>query len=81
MAKVLIWGSLQEAAGSGAETEIEARNVRELLERLVKAHPGLKPQIERGISISVDGTIYHDSCLAPVGPESEVVLLPRLAGG
>lgn len=81
MTKVGIWGSLRSATDGQAEVEVEARNVKEMLDRLVEAYPGLAPQIERGVSVSIDGKVYRDGLLAPIKPDSEVFLLPRLAGG
>ncbi len=81
MVRVEIWGSLRAATGGAAEVQVEASNIRELLDRLVDVHPGFKSQIERGVSVSIDGKMYRDSWFTPIGPESEVVLLPRLTGG
>ena len=81
MAQVQIWGSLRAAAGGAEVVEIEAASIGEMLEQLVIAHPGLRPQIERGVSVSIDGMIFSESWLAPILPDSEVVLLPKLAGG
>jgi molybdopterin converting factor small subunit len=81
MVKVAIWGSLRAATAGRAEVEVEATNLRELLDRLVEDYPGIKPQIDRGVSISIDGLIYNDSWFTPVKPDSEVVLLPRIVGG
>ena len=81
MAVVRIWGSLQAATGGRAEVEVEASTIRQMLDALEEAHPGLGPQLRRGVSVSVDGAIYNDSWFAPIRPGSEVVLLPRLPGG
>ncbi len=81
MVRVAIWGSLRAATGGLAEVEIDAGNLREVLDRLAEAYPGIQPQIDRGVSISIDGLIYNDSWFTPVGPDSEVVLLPRIVGG
>lgn len=81
MPKVGIWGSLREATGGAAEVEVDAANVRQMLDRLIEAYPGLGPQIERGVSVSIDGKVYRDAWLQPVAPDSEVFLLPRLKGG
>ena len=81
MVKVTVWGSLQNATENQAEVEVEAKNIRELLTRLAEQYPGLKPQIDRGVSVSIDGQIYSKSLIAEIKPDSEVVLLPRLAGG
>ncbi len=81
MVRVAIWGSLRAATGGRAEVEVEANNLRELLDRLAEAYPGIRPQIDRGISVSIDGLVYNDSWFTPVRPDSEVVLLPRIVGG
>jgi len=41
----------------------------------------MAPLLERGVSVSIDGRIYTESLLEKVGPQNEVVLLPRVAGG
>ena len=79
--KVAIWGSLRAATGGRAEVQVRARNVRELLQRLGEAYPALKPQLERGVSVSIDGTVYANAWLVEIAADSEVVLLPRIQGG
>ena len=81
MPMVGIWGSLRDAVGGREAVEVEASTVREMLDALAEAYPGLKPQIERGISVSIDGKIYRNAWMAPLSPDSEVFLLPRLKGG
>jgi molybdopterin synthase sulfur carrier subunit len=81
MVKVIVWGSLKTATNNRAEVEIEASDIRELLARLAEQYPGLKPQIDRGVSVSIDGLIYSTTRVAKIQPDSEVVLLPRLTGG
>jgi len=81
MVAVRLWGSLAEFAGGQHEVEIAATNLRELLDGLATAHPALKPQLERGVSVSIDGRIYNDTWATPINQTSEVVLLSRLVGG
>ena len=81
MVKVAIWGSLRDATDGRAEVEVEAANLRQLLDRLVEAYPGVRPQIARGVSVSIDGLVYNDSWFTPIRPDSEVVLLPRIVVG
>ncbi len=81
MITVKIWGSLQAAADGQSELQVEANNIRQMLDRLAEAHPRLKPQLQRGVSVSVDGEIYRDAWFKQLKPENEIVLLPRLAGG
>ena len=81
MANVLIWSSLRSHTGGQASLQIEARTVRQLLDHLGETYPGLKPQLQRGVSVSIDGVIYRDGWLENLKPDSEVVLLPRMVGG
>ncbi len=81
MVKVVLWGSLKPHTGGKSSVEISARTIRELLASLGDAYPGLKPQLQRGIAVAVDGVVYRDDWQQPINPESEVVLLPRLQGG
>ena len=81
MVKVVVWGSLKPHTGGQAEIEIEAANVRDLLNRLGEAYPALKPQLDRGVSVAIDGVIFRDGWLQPLRPDTEVFLLPRMVGG
>jgi len=78
---ITLYGSLSRLADGERRVSVEADNIGEMLERLGEAYPQLKPQLERGVSVSVDGQIYRNSWFKEIGPESEIVLLPRLAGG
>ena len=81
MVAVRLWGSLAELADGNREVDIAATNLREMLEGLAKAYPALKPQLDRGVSVSIDGRIYNDTWSTPITETSEVVLLSRLVGG
>ncbi len=81
MVKVALWGSLRSAADGRTEVEVEARNFRELLDRLKQIHPGLAPQIERGVSLSLNGVIYREAWFTEIPPDAEVVLMPYMTGG
>jgi len=79
--RVRLWGSLAAALDGQTEVEIEAATLREMLDRLAEDYPVLRPQLDRGISVAIDGRIYNDSWFTPIRPNSEVVLLARLKGG
>ena len=81
MVQVKIWGSLSDFTEGAREVEVPAANLRQLLDGLADRYPGLKPQLDRGVSVSIDGRIYNDSWFQPIQPDSEVVLLARLKGG
>lgn len=81
MVQVAVWGSLRSATDGLAVVEIEATNFKQVLEALVQKYPGLEAQIERGVSLAIDGNIVRESWLTPVRPDSEVVLMPFMTGG
>ena len=81
MVTVTIWGSLRDATDCAAEVEVNASTFIEVLNALKANYPGLTAQIDRGVSMSIDGLIYKDSWFTPVRPDSEVVLMPLMVGG
>ncbi len=81
MVQVTLFGSLRAHAEGRAKVEIEAHNFKDLLDRLVEQYPAMKPQIDRGISVAIDGLVYKEAWFAPINPDSEVVLLPYMQGG
>jgi molybdopterin converting factor small subunit len=81
MVQVRLSGSLKAAAGGRSEFEVEAANIHQLLTRLGEQHPKLKPVLDRGVAVSIDGQIYRDDRFRPIPPGSEVFILPRMAGG
>ena len=81
MLKVKLGGSLAGQAGGRTEFEIEGRNVADVLRALGQLCPELKPVLDKGISISIDGTLHREALYQPLKPENEIFLLPRMAGG
>lgn len=81
MPRVRLWGSLAASIDGQTEVQVEAATLRELLDRLKRDYPALRPQLERGVSVAIDGVIYNDDWFTPINDESEVVLLARLKGG
>ena len=81
MVMVTVWGSLSAVTNGKTELEIEAKDIRELFTKLEERHPGVKPFLDRGIAVAVDGVIYRDNWSKTLPENSEVFLLPRLAGG
>lgn len=84
MVSVRLWGSLADLADlpdGVRDINIDASNLRELLNALARDYPAFAPQLARGISVSIDGRIYNNTWSTPISPQSEVVLLSRLVGG
>jgi molybdopterin synthase sulfur carrier subunit len=80
--RVILSGSAcRRFTGGQAEIQVEADTVRRLILELDRRFPGLGQQIEEGMAIAIDGEIFQDAYAAPLRPESEVFLIPRIAGG
>ena len=81
MARVILSGTLKDLAGGDSQVELEARDVRQLLRALGERYPELAPHLEQGYAIAIDGEIFQDAWFAPIGPDSEVHLVPAIRGG
>jgi len=81
MVRVVLTGNLRQFADGDTEVEVEGDTIRQLLRALGARYPDLKPHLEEGIAVAIDGQIYQDAWLEPVPPDSEVHLLPQIAGG
>jgi molybdopterin converting factor small subunit len=81
MARVVFTGNFRHLVGEDAEADIPASNVRDLLNRLGERYPALAPHLDEGIALAIDGEIHQDALFSPVGPDSEVYLMPKIAGG
>jgi molybdopterin converting factor small subunit len=81
LARVVLSGTLKQLAGGDSELELDARNVRQLLRALSERYPALAPHLDSGYAIAIDGQIFQDAWFAPIGPDSEVHLLPAIRGG
>jgi len=82
LASVVLSGSLQQLAGGDALVELDAQNVKQLLRMLSERYPALAPHLEQdSFAIAIDGEIFQDIWFAPIGPDSEVHLIPAIRGG
>jgi molybdopterin synthase sulfur carrier subunit len=79
---VTISGSTcRQFTGGRTEFEVKAENFLRLVRELDGMFPGLGHQVEEGMAIAIDGEIYQDAYGASFGPDSEIVLFPKIAGG
>jgi sulfur-carrier protein len=81
MARVVLVGNLAQITGGVAEFQLSATTVQQLFRQLTALHPAIAPHLESGIAVSIDGQIFQDALFEPIGPDSEVFLLPQIAGG
>ena len=81
MARVVLVGNLAQITGGVAELQLSATSVKQLFQQLTELHPALGPHLEEGVAVAIDGQIYQDALLEPIAPDSEVFILPQIAGG
>ena len=81
MARVVLTGNLCRFTGGEAEFDLQAETVRSLFRALSERFPPLKPHLEHGVAVAIDGRIFQDAWLEEIPPGSEVHLLPQIAGG
>lgn len=82
MARVqTISSRVRDFTGGLAEFDIEAGSVRAMIRELEGRWPGLGAFVETEMSVAIDGEVFQDAFLEPIGPSSEVVLIPKISGG
>ncbi len=82
MPTVVISGSTcRQFTGGRTEFDVKAGNFLRLVRELDEMFPGLGHQVEESMAIAIDGEIYQDAYGASFGPDSEIVLFPKIAGG
>ncbi len=81
MAHVTLIGNLRQLTGGVTELDVDAASVRQLFARLGEKYPALAPHLEQGLAVAIDGQIYQDALLQEIGADSEVHILPQIAGG
>jgi len=87
MATVFIPSLMRALAGGLHRVEVEGSTVRQIVEGLEKAHPGIRARlvendkIKSNISVAIDGEVTPLGMLGKVGETSEVHFLPAIGGG
>ena len=87
MPRVFIPPLLRTLTDNVEEVEVDAKNVRQVIEQLETRFPGIRSRLceddalKPGISVAVDGNVSLLGMLQKVGPQSEVHFLPAIGGG
>ena len=81
MARIVLTGNLRLYTEGVTELELESGSIRSLLRELRRRYPDIPEDIEDELAISIDGVLHQDDWFAKIDPDSEVHLLPRIAGG
>ena len=80
MTRVVLPNPLVEKTGGPREIELQAANVRELLEQLEDRWPGSRTILDR-CAVAIDGYICQKALLEPIERDGEVVFISRIVGG
>lgn len=87
MATVYIPTMLLPVTGGVKQTQVEARNVRQLINGLEEQFPGIRDrliednQVRPNLAVSIDGEVARMGLLERVGENSEVHFVPAISGG
>jgi molybdopterin converting factor small subunit len=81
VARVVLNGNLKQLSGGTSEFELDVKDVRQLFAQLGERYPELAPHLEEGIAVAIDGEIFQDALFAAIGPDSEVHVIAKIAGG
>ena len=80
MATVYLPSGLSRHTGGAHTLEIDAARVPDLFAALCDRFPPIADQL-KDVAVAIDGEIYADPGYQPLRADSEVHLLPRIAGG
>jgi sulfur-carrier protein len=78
---------MRDLTGGADRVEAAGRTVRQVIESLEAAHPGIRARLldedrlKPSIGVAVDGVVSRLGVRQPVGESSEVHFLPAVSGG
>lgn len=81
MAHVVLGSDCAAFTGGATEFVSAAGTVKALIDELEARYPGLGDYVDRRMAVAIDGEIHQDAWYSPIGPGSEVVLIPKIGGG
>ena len=81
MARVVLPGTLKQYTGGVTELVLDAATIRQLFRVLGEKFPEIAPHLADGMAVAIDGQIYQDALLQPIPNNSEVHIIPKIAGG
>ena len=87
MATVFVPTMLQSFTNGVKQVDVEAANIRQVLDRLDEIYPGLKErlvedgQIRSNLAVAIDGEVARLGLMERVSPTSEVHFVPAIGGG
>lgn len=87
MARVFVPYNMRKLAGGKTEVSIPGKTLRELIENLEAAFPGMKKliveddRLKPGLAAIVGEQPTRQGLMTKLGPDTEVHFLPAISGG
>lgn len=87
MATVHIPPLMRDLTGGAQTVAVEGATLGRVIDALESRHPGLRDRLvegdrlHEGIAIAVDGEVTQLDLIQPVGPHSDIHIMPAIAGG
>jgi molybdopterin converting factor small subunit len=87
MATVTIPLLLKDVTGGARRAEVSGSSLAEILGALDRIYPGIEQRVQSEgkilpyVTLTIDGAIAAQGLSSPVGPQSEVCILPSMGGG
>jgi sulfur-carrier protein len=87
MATAFVPHQLRDLTGGQSQLEVPAGTVRDAIETLEAAFPGIKArlckddELSPALQVTIDGVLSHRGIRAAVGANSEIHFLPAIGGG
>jgi len=81
MAHVVAGSDCLVFTGGVSEFDVQATTVGGLIAELERRYPGIGDHLTRRTAFAIDGEIHQDALFSPIGPSSEVYLIPKIGGG
>ena len=87
MARVFVPTMLQSATGGVKEVEVDAGNVRQVIERLEERFPDIADRlledddIRPNLAVAVNGEVARMGLLERVRADTEIHFVPAIGGG
>jgi sulfur-carrier protein len=72
---------VRDFTGGLSTFDVEGSTVGRLIAEMERRYPGLGTFVESEMAIAIDGDIHQDALGEAVGPDSEIVLIPKIGGG
>lgn len=81
MARVHLVGELQRRSRGVKTVDIDASNVRELIDVLKEQFPAMRDAGLSEMSVAIDGEIMTNADFETIRPDSEIHFLAAISGG